>query len=294
MHRISLAIACLAVTAWGQKFEVASIKPNKENDHRVMFGMQPGGRFSATGVSLRRLMVFAYGIRDYQLSGLPAWADSDRYDINAKAEGAADDAAPQDRPPTQAEMQTRQEKTRAMLQDLLADRFGLQIHRETKEMPVYNLVVAKNGPKLVESKNDAPSGSGDAPIRVGGMAVGGSEGPSRSQMVRIGRGQISGDRVPMTMLVNQLSANLGRNVIDKTGLTGSYDVKLTWTPEEGQMMIPGGGPGGAGEGRPEAGAIDSGPSIFTAIQEQLGLKLEPAKGPVEMIVVDKADKPTEN
>ena len=293
MQRISLAIACLAISASAQKFEVASIKPNKENDHRIMFGMQPGGRFSATGVTLKRLMVFAYGVREYQLTGLPAWADTDRYDISAKAEGAAD-AAPQDRPPTPAEMQTRQEKTRAMLQDLLADRFGLVMHRETKELPVYNLVVGKNGPKLVETPADPPSGSGDAPIRVGGLTVAPGAGQgARAQMISIGRGQISGSRMAMPMLVNQLSANLGRNVIDKTGLTGLYDIKLTWTPEEGQTMMP---PPGAnpGEGRPDSAPLDSGPSMFTAIQEQLGLKLEPGKGPVEMIVVDKADKPTEN
>ncbi len=290
MHRILLAVVLMIPAALAQKFDVASIKPNKSDDHRMMFAMQPGGRFNATGVTLKRLMVFAYGIREYQLTGLPAWADSDRYDVMAKPEGAPDAEPTPDKMPSPAEMQTRQEKMRAMLQDLLADRFGLKVHRETKDLPVYNLVVAKGGSKLSESKPDAPNIVDVPGVKLGGGPGGeGGRGPVRGAMIRMGRGQITGQQMSIAMLVNQLSAQTGRNVIDKTGLTGLYDIKLSWTPEEGQMMIP--KDGGA---EPAAATGDTGPSLFTAVQEQLGLKLEPAKGPVEIIVVDRVEKPTEN
>jgi bla regulator protein blaR1 len=282
MHRISMAVFAFALTGWAQKFEVASIKPTSASDpHRVMFGMQPGGRFSANNVSLKQLMLFSFGIREYQLTGLPSWADSERYDITAKGED--DGSAVPNRMPTQAEMQSRQEKTRAMMQDLLAERFGLKFHRETKDLPIYSLVPAKGGPKLVEKKQEPVV---DA---TGGPSVDGGRGPQpRGQMIRMGRGSITGEQMSTAMLVNQLSSILGRNVVDKTGLTGQYDVKLSWAPDESQgALIPG------HEDRPESSGSD-GPSVFTALQEQLGLKLESGKGPVEVVVVDKVEKPTQN
>jgi uncharacterized protein (TIGR03435 family) len=157
-----------------------------------------------------------------------------------------------------------------MLVALIEDRFQLKIHRETKEMPVYALVVAKNGTKL--------------------KANAGEPGPR----LRMGRGQLNGTKVPLKMLVQQLAQQLGRPVVDKTGLTGDYDFTLTWTPQpgEGGAMFAGpGGPGGP-EGPPPSDP--DGPSIFAAIQEQLGLKLESDKGPVEILVLDQVEKPTEN
>jgi uncharacterized protein (TIGR03435 family) len=295
MNRVCLLIAALAVITSAQKFEVASIKPNKENDHRVMIGMAPGGRFTAHGVTVKQLISMAYGVRDHQLTGLPGWAESERYDISAKPEGAPpENAAPPNRMPSEAEMQTQQEKMRAMMKDLLADRFGLKVHPETKEMPVYALVVAKNGSKLEESKEGAPpivDFGGRGPM-AGGRGPGSDDvrqtrgGP----MMRMGRGQITAQDMRMPMLVEQLSRTLGRNVIDKTGLTGKYDVKLNWTPDESQ---PAAFPGGDGP-RTDAATPETGPSLFTAIQEQLGLKLESQKGPVEVIVVDHIEKATEN
>src|SRR5262249_987524 len=160
--------------------------------------MAPGGRFSATGVDVKRLMAMAYNVRDYQITGLPSWAESDQFDITAKPEG---DAPPQEgRAPTPAEMQTQQQKMRAMLKDLLADRFGLKIHTETKELPVYALVLAKGGPKMQESTVVPPPPDRDG----GGRGRGG-------QVIRMSRGQIDGQGMPMQMLVNQLSTILGRN-----------------------------------------------------------------------------------
>jgi uncharacterized protein (TIGR03435 family) len=158
-------------------------------------------------------------------------------------------------------------------------------------MPVYNLVIGKNGLKMAESQPSAPdvvpgaSGRGPDGARGpdSGRGIEGGRGPMRAQMMSMRRGEIAAQEVPITLLVNQLSSILGRNVIDKTGLTGRYDIKLTFTPEDSQSALRNGEP-----------APETGPSIFTAVQEQLGLKLEPSKGPVDLIVVDHVDKPTEN
>jgi uncharacterized protein (TIGR03435 family) len=274
-------IALLASSLWAQKADVvSSIKPNKSNDNRRMFSMMPGGRMNATNVTLKALIVVAYGIREYQISGLPSWAESERYDVMVKPDGATDEAAPPARPPTDAEMKTQQERNRAMLQAVLADRFGLVVHKETKELPIYSLVVGKNGPKLTEATEQPPmeAESGGPQIARGGAAGAPVRG---AQMIRMGRGQLSG-QMPISALASQLSSSLGRNVIDNTGLTGSYDIKLTWSPEDGAPV------------GPDAPPSESGPSVFTAIQEQLGLKLENSKGQVEVVFVDKAQKPTEN
>lgn len=209
----------------------------------------PGGRLVAKNVTVRFLIQQAYGVRDFQISGGPGWIGSERYDINAKAEGA-----------------TTPEQLKPLIQALLKDRFKMEMHRDTKELPMYALVVGKNGPKLQES-------------------AGGGKGA----MTRMGRGMINGQQMAMTMLATQLSQQLGRSVTDKTGLKGQYDIKLEWTPDESQ------GPGPKEGGGEAAAPIDSsGPSIFTALQDQLGLKLEGQKGPVEIIVIDRIEKATEN
>jgi bla regulator protein blaR1 len=238
-----------------QSFDVATIKPNAESDNRVMIRLQPGGRFTASGMNLKHLIGQAYDVRDFQISGGPGWISSDRWEINAKAEGLPERVAPG--------------ALRPYLKSLLEDRFKLRTHTETKEMPVYALVVSKNGPKL----SAAQDSSGPGP------------------MIRMGRGQLDGRRMAMSMLAQQLAQQLGRPVIDKTGLTGQYDIILNWTPEPGQ----GGGPFG-GPPPPDAiqAADSSGPSIFTALQEQLGLRLESQKGPVPILVIDSVEKPSEN
>jgi uncharacterized protein (TIGR03435 family) len=154
-----------------------------------------------------------------------------------------------------------------MVQAMLVERFGLAYHRETKEMPVYALVVGKNGPKLADSLPDT---------QISNM---------------IGRGTLESRHIKMSDLAKILAIPLGRSVVDKTGLTGDYDFTMKWTPDLGESMKPKGLP----EGPPaEAPQPSDGPSLFTAIQEQLGLKLEGQKGPVETFVIDRAEKPSEN
>jgi len=164
-----------------------------------------------------------------------------------------------------------------MMQGLLKDRFKLAFHRETKELPTYSLVVAKGGPKLKAAEI------------IDGGGEGGSGGGGRGRQIRtMGRGRFEASGVPVSALANHLSQVLGRSVIDKTELTGDYDFKLEWTPDErqGGMMK---GPGGE-----SAAASDNpGASIFTALQE-LGLKLESTKGPVDIFVIERAEKASEN
>ncbi len=229
------------------KFDVASIKPNAANDDRIMIRMMPGGRFVATGITVKELIAQAYNVRPFQVQGGPGWMDSERFDINAKGEGLPDRVPP--------------DVLRPMLQALLQDRFGLKTREESKEMPGFALVVGKNGTKL-------------KPV----------EGEAQRQM-RMGRGQINAKGMPMAMLAQQLGQMLGRTVVDKTELKGGYDIELNFTPEPG-----------AGHGGPDALAAtdNSGPTIYTALQEQLGLKLESQKTATKMLIIEKVDKPSEN
>lgn len=194
--------------------------------------------------------------------GGPKWLGTERFDIEAKTDSATAD---------QLRTLSRDQRwlqTQAMFQQLLADRFKLSVHWETRELPVYALVVAKNGPNLHEAKESD-----------GGTHISASTG------------QFTAQGISMTdmarTLTQELSRELGRVVIDKTGIAGRYDVALKWTPETGTASISNGTEGAA---LPP----DSGPSIFTAIQEQLGLKLESAKGPVQVLVIDHVEMPSEN
>ncbi len=260
-------------------FEVASIKPNHSGDRRFFVSWQPG-RFNANGMTLKFLITMAYDVKEFQVSGGPSWVNTERYDIDAKEPDSI--AQELDKLPREQ----RSPLADSMLQSLLADRFQLKLTRGTKEMPAYALVVAKGGPKLQEAKPvdtqaDAPSGPGGHP-----------HGP----MMRMGRGEVSGQGVAAAFLASVLSQQLGRTVLDKTGLKGNYDFTLKWTPEQGEgMMMAGPGPGGGGpppDGAPPPDA--SGPSIFTALQEQLGLRLEPTKAPAEVLTIDHVEHPSEN
>jgi uncharacterized protein (TIGR03435 family) len=242
-----------------QEFEVASIKPSAPmamGMMRVGVQMAPGGRLTTTGTSARFLIQQAYGVRDFQIVGGPAWLGSERYDITAKAAGPA-----------------TPDQVKQMIQALLADRFKFQFHRETKELPTFALVVAKGGSKLKKAE------------------VGDDGGEKKGGMMRMGRGMLDSQGIAMSGLANQLAQILGRSVIDKTELQGSYDIKLQWTPEEGEggMMAQ-----AAQAMHPEAVPDASGPTLMMALQDQLGLKLEATKGPVEIITVDRIEKPSEN
>jgi len=254
-----LALTSGSVVAQSSKeFEIVTIKPNSEKDNRFMLRYPQGGAFTATGVTLKMLVMSAYEVPSFQVSGGPSWIGAERWDIQAKAEGI-----PGRMPRNQFD---------DMLRALIEKRFQLKVRREAKEMPVYALVVAKNGPKLVPHTGEAPK-PGDA--------------------LRMGYGSLRFQKAGIARLAFELSTLFGRPVIDATALTGEYDFALDWTPEPGQ-----GGPGAIGlppAADPPPPAVDkSSPSIFTAIQEQLGLRLDSKKAPVDVIVIDTAAKPSEN
>jgi len=262
-------------------FEVATVKPSASVDNRIAIMGQPGGRFVATNATLKMLMGVAYRVRDFQISGGPNWVASERWNIGARAE---EGSSP---PQTGLPAPTVPNPLMLMVQSLIEDRFQLKMHRETKELPVYELVVAKSGSKLKLSEDQSPirppeRGSPPPPPPQRG-------GPMPRGSMRMGRGDLEANGVPMFNFIQTLSQQLGRPVIDKTELKGFYDIHLQWTPELGQgPLIPG------GPEPPPPPPDNSGPSIFTAVQEQLGLRLESARGPVEVLMIDSVQKPTEN
>ena len=260
-------------------FEVAAVKQNKSGENFIRFGMLPGGRFTADNAPFRELLRFAFQVQPFQIEGLPAWANSDRFDVTAKAEGEIAPTQPGQAGPIQFMMRT-----------LLAERFGLVYHEETREMPISVLVLArpdgKLGPGLEKSTTDcqamfaARRGGGPPPPPP-------AFGEKLQCGFRVGPGTISGGASQMTQLAQFLSQNMGRIVLDKTGLTGNYDFEITYTPD--QMPNFNGQPGTP----PGFPAIDpNGPSLATAIQEQLGLKLDSQRGPVEMLVIESVSQPT--
>lgn len=229
-------------------FEVASIKPN-DSGNGSSFIQPTAGRLRITNMTVKSLVMFAYQVRDFQISGAPPWLDGQRYDIEAKAAG-----------------NENPEQLRAMLQTLLRDRFALSLRHETKELPIYELTVAKGGLKI-------------QPLQEGGCVAFRPEAPERganicgSQM--IGRGQFDAANITMPDLATAFSFMVGRTVTDRTGVSGVYPVHLKFAPENAP---------------PESDA----PSIFTAVQERLGLKLEAARGPVEVLAIDSVEKPSRN
>jgi uncharacterized protein (TIGR03435 family) len=264
---MSLALGIGAAQSQTSGFDAASVKRRTEPGGGSM-GRQPGGRFTAQGVSLQDLIVFAYDIQPYQIVGGPRWLDTDRWDIVAA--GAA--GSPAD--------------GLIALQRLLADRFSLAVRREMREMPVYALVLARAdgrlGPQLKRSAIDC------AAARIEAQRTGIIPPAARICRVqgRIGSIEMGGSAIAdVTPL---LSTRLQRTVIDRTGLTGPWDLTLTYTPEPSQIspgvLAPGSQP-----------AFDpNGPSLFTAVQEQLGLKLESMRTPVDVLVIDRAEFPREN
>lgn len=264
-----ILLTSISATAQPQpklEFEVASIKPNATGENGMRIQTTPG-RYIAKNLTARALIMNAFNVKDFQIGGGPAWIASDRFDVDAKT-GNADD--PEDAKSTKAEMLAKADQIRSMMQSLLADRFKFKMHEESKEAPAYALVVGKNGPKLKP-------------------AEGGAEA---RQMMRMGRGQLSAKKITMDSLASQFSNMVGRPVVNKTGLSGEYDVDLEWTPDSGQAAGPIGGGPTAGDAPPPVDS--SGPSIFTAVQEKLGLKLEGTKAPVKVIVIDSIEKPSEN
>ena len=276
----------LIAQAQGPAFEVASVRRNTSNEGFMGLQMQPGGRMTFTNVPVRMLITRAYGVQNFQIIGGPDWLTSERYDVTAKA----------------PEGNTSPDQLNVMLQSLLADRFKVALRRETRELPVYFLVKARQagqlGAALKPAAADCTAGRGrrgGAPPAAGAPRAGGAGAAAPALapadcrfMMTPGRFTVAGQ--PIGNVTNALGIQLGRPVIDKTGLTGAYDFELTFMPE-GRGMPVGPPPPGA----PELPPIDpNAPSIFTAVQEQLGLKLESGRGPVEVLVIDSAERPVED
>lgn len=288
LSTLLIAAACTSALAQSPpRFEVASVKPNTSGTGLINIGMQPGGRYAAVNVPLRLLILNAYRVQEYQLVGLPDWANTERFDITAKAEG---DIRPQPPggPPGPLQL---------MLQALLEDRFKLTVHRETREMPIYALTIARADGKLGEQLK--PSATDCAAMAAARGGRGGPPGappgpppgpPAPGQRplcgMQIMPGSIAAGGMTMQQLTTNLSMLTRRVVVDRTGLTGAFDFDLTFTPDQ----LPQGPPP---PGAPPLPPIDpNGPSIFTAVQEQLGLKLDATRGPVEVTVVDRVERPT--
>ena len=269
------------------EYEVASVKvANHSGADRYRVGIVPSpDGLTASNVTLQILIVMAYGVQNNQVIGAGDFLSSEHYDVDAKINEETADAL---------KKMTAEQRTAArqkMMQALLAERFKLAIHRETKELPVYSLVVAKNGPKMKEI-----AAAGADPYATGNAGPGRSASGGPGISVSGGRGgtmSVTGKALPISALIHSISTSLDRPVIDKTGLTGYYDFSLEWVREDAAQSAAASGAAGGGAA-PLAPPEAEGQSIFSALQEQLGLKLEAGKGPVEVIVVDKFEKPTGN
>ena len=236
-----LLVACAVLL--GQTFEVASVKPSGSDAQGGIINYR-NGTFHATGITAKNCIALAYDFPSFQLAGGPGWIGDQRYDIVAKMPAGV--AVPPPGPERQAQM-------RMALQALLADRFQLVIHRETKIMPAYVLVAAKNGFKL---KDTTQNGRGS---------------------FSFGPGKFKAQGISIADLARNLSGILNSPVADQTGIKGIFDLTLEWSTDSSDAAEP-----------------SLGPSLFTAMQEQTGLKLETQKAPVEMIVIDRIEKPTAN
>ena len=232
-------------------YDVVSIHPGDQTTSNMSLYSQPSG-YTATNMRLRSFISGAFGIREDLISGLPGWAETARYDINAKTVD----------PGLLALAHRTLDSGRLMDRRILADRFALKSHTETKQLPVYDLVITPHGPKF---KASAPTGQA-----LGPSGVSDHEATLKSASI--------------SYLAVILAGELSRTVIDKTNLTALYDLHLTWAPDRPATTA------GQDNGQTE----DTGPSLFSAIQDQLGLKLIPAKGPVPTLVIDHIEPPTPN
>ncbi len=242
-------------------FDAVSIRLNKSVGQGGWAQSTPDG-FTSVNFPLMGQIGPAYGVEPDQVYGLPGWAESNRYDIQAKVAGED----------VEAYRKLGREQKQLMLRAVFEDRLKLKVHLGTKEVPMYQMVIARNGPKLHEAKPgdtypDGLKAADGTPIAGPGYAM--------------RPGQFTSQQIPVSALLNSLKAETGRTVIDKTGLTGKYDITLLWTPDHGRA---------SGDVPP----ADTGPSIFSALEEQLGLKLELTKGSIKTLTIDHIDPPSEN
>lgn len=276
----SVASACLALAAclcgFGQAgsasaeppklpaFAVTSVKPNPKAPGWRLASTPDG--WSGTGVSLFTLIREAYGVFEPgRIEGVPQWADA-QFDIEGKVDEA--DATTFQKLPY--------DQKRLMLQALLAERFKLADHYEPRTMPIFVLTLAKGGSKMKETTPDElPEGLNKEFARV----------------TRARSGEFEAINMTVAQLISHLTYWAGRNVVDKTGLTGRYDIKLAWSPDSDLSL----GHAAANDGQASlTPPAPTGPSIFTAVQEQLGLKLDPQKGTVQVLVIDHVEEPSPN
>jgi uncharacterized protein (TIGR03435 family) len=255
-----LVMSLLAVSAFGQipasgsadgskpipRFQVATIKPSRSNESRTM--QVQGNRFATTGTSLIDLLKYAYALQEQEIVGGPKWLKTQKFNL-------VGDPETQTRPSS--------DEFKKMVQNLLADRFHLTAHRETRDLSVFEIVPAKGGPKL--SRSTRP--------------------PDGIPAVGYAPGQLSAANATMADFATFLQRFVtDRPVIDGTGITGKYDLTLRWTPDDAQT-----------EGSRQGGDTNNSyPGLFTAIQEQLGLKLQEEKRPAQVFVIDRVDMPSEN
>ena len=316
---LALALSLIAITVTAQapptaSFDVVSVKRNTSGGGMLLRNMP--GNLSLFNNPVRQLIRMAYQLQDFQIVGAPDWANTERFDIEARFDPTTSlvgFAAPQQR-------------MLAMMKSLLRDRFGMVAHTETRELPIFILRLGRAdgrlGPQMKPAAADCsalagprgggpPDGRGGPPPggriggpvpdgRAGGPPLDGRGAPPPGVPFSLGERPLCGDRMgfgqllsggmPMSRFATQLLAQLtGRVVLDRTGLTGSYDIDLKWTPTPNQL--PPGPPPPGGEPPP----IDpNGPSLETALQEQLGLKLDTERGPVEVLVIEKLVPPAEN
>jgi uncharacterized protein (TIGR03435 family) len=282
------AAICIATACFAQapEFEVATVKSSPPPEKSGMFvgarggpGTDDLGRFTCTSCSLMMLLTMAYNVQRFQVKG-PATLESERFEVAAKVpEGVT------------------RERLREMIQSLLADRFKLKLHHESKVMTSYRLVVGRGGPKLTESKTEAaPAAEASLPPQASGPPQRDTGGypiipHGRGSMIAIipGRARIQAERETMPQLAAKLSNFLGQPVNDATGLKGKYDFVLSWSPEEGRSMMAGAPPPPPGlvpDGPMPSAPQEMGPTLFAALREQLGLRLDQKKGWVDLLVID--------
>jgi uncharacterized protein (TIGR03435 family) len=236
-------------------YEVVSVRPSQPGQTKTYFR-----GFRTQNARAMQLLTWAYSVHEYQIAGAPGWATSNRFDVNFTPDRKEANPGPG---MGMAQVEQWMDRNRQRMQAILRDRFALVLRMETHELPTYALVLAKGGHKL-----SPPS---DIPGPLFGFS-GGVSGP-----------RITARNAPIKMLTDSLSQQLDRTVIDDTGLGGQYDFKLEWTPDSSIQALPN-----------ENAIATGGPSIFTALTEQLGLRLEFRKGPVPVYVIEKIEKPGEN
>ena len=298
----SLAVVALALTfLTGPVFEVASVKPSAPGGGPATMRAEPGGRFRATNVGAIDLILSAYDLQRFQLTGAPKWASSARFDVLAKAPAEAapstDTGKQKEKGDKLREVGSFERDAEAgpsdlqlMLRAMLADRFGLKAHTETRQLPIYELVPARSdrrlGPQLTRSTADCAAGA--AGPRAGKSAAASVAGKTTRCGVRESAGSYSAGGVSMAQIAASLSGLVGRTVVDRTGLAGKWAVDLRYTPDR----LPSPDALAPQSAKKNAQAIDpNGPSIFTALREQLWLKLQSAKGPVAVLVIDRLEAP---